>query len=186
MPEEVSACYQAFQQLQVQRGETLAPLSQWSPQRLSFRLCPGSWCAIEVLDHIVRAETGTMADVQNGLKNPHLLGSEVRPGIAALQQALLSNGSFRVPPEANAIYPDPHATLPDVLARWDRSRRKLGQLVSEVGPAISGHGVFHHPFAGWMTFVEVLDHFAAHLHHHRFQLARLESASQELASQSTQ
>jgi hypothetical protein len=174
---ELAECSHAFRELESQRTGLLAELATWSPSLLSFRPAPGAWSAVEVLDHIVRAETGTIANVRVGLRTPHILGGEDRPGIAALDRALRSDQSFQVPPGALAIYPDTQTTLPEVLGRWEQARAELRSLVEALAPADAHCGVFCHPFAGWMTVADVLDHFSAHLYHHGFQLARLKATS---------
>ena len=182
MSEELDTCYRVFAKLETQRIETLGELCDWSPRRASFRPAPGSWSATEVLDHIVKAETGTIDNVRVGLRNPHILGTEDRPRIAALDRALRSDQSFRVPPGADTILPDAHITLPEVAHRWVQARVELGRLLQELAPHDTRCGVFCHPFAGWMTFAEVLNHFSAHLYHHGFQLARLRASSADLHS----
>jgi len=182
MTQEVAYCSRAFQMLEAARVELLAEFAGWSPGRLQFRPCPGTWSVVEVLDHIVRAETGTIADVRIGLRNPHALGNEERPGIVALDRALRSDQSFKVPAGAAAIYPDAETLLSEVADRWEDTRSELSFLLEMLSPDDVRCGVFCHPFAGWMTVADVLDHFSAHLYHHGFQLRRLRESSSGLDS----
>jgi DinB superfamily len=177
MSPELEICQKAFAALESQRSEILARLAEWPTQKLTFRPSPDAWCAVEVLDHIVRAESGTITDIKNGLKQPHPLGGGERPGVALLDRALRSDKRFRVPAGADSIFPDAQATFPDVLSRWERSRQELRHLVEELTPEGARSAVFQHPFAGWMNLAEVLDHFHAHLYHHTLQLARIEECS---------
>lgn len=135
---------------------------------------------VEVLDHIVKAESGTIADLRLGLRDPHALGDEERPGIAALDRALRSDQTFKVPAGAVAILPDSQAALSDVAARWEDARKALRSILEGLAPDEVRCGVLCHPFAGWMTVAEVLDHFSAHLYHHGFQLERLRIRSEGL------
>jgi uncharacterized damage-inducible protein DinB len=166
-----------FRMLEVERGRPLGEFAAWSPLRLRFRPSPGAWSVVEVLDHIVKAEAGTIADVRMGLRNPHQLGEQERPGIAALDRALRSDQRFTVPAEAGAILPDSTIALSEVAERWDRARSELKSLLDKLPADHAQSGVFRHPFAGWMTVADVLDHFSAHLYHHGFQLARLRLSS---------
>jgi len=50
--------------LQRQKLAFLSELKGWHPAQTSFRSAPGSWCALEVLDHVVKAERGILADIQ--------------------------------------------------------------------------------------------------------------------------
>ncbi len=181
MAEVLDSCFRIYTELETQRADTLADLKTWSPERVCFRSSPGAWSAVDVLDHIVKAETGTVADVRVGLRNPQHLGVESRPGIAALDRALRSEQLFQVPPGA-AIHPDSETTLPEVCCRWEQTRTELKHLLQELAPGDACGGVFCHPFAGWMTVGEVLSHFSAHLFHHGFQLARLRASSGHLHS----
>ncbi|WP_158794488.1 DinB family protein [Granulicella sp. L60] len=182
MSVELSECSRIFRELETQRAELLAELAGWSPSRLSFCPADGAWSAVEVLDHIVRAEAGTIGDIRAGLQNPHALGSEERPRIAALDRALRSDQSFQVPPGAQAIYPNAQTTFSEVAGRWEQARTQLGSVVEALAPQDACCGVFCHPFAGWMTVADVLEHFSAHLYHHGFQLARLRVSSAGLQS----
>jgi hypothetical protein len=178
--EELADCFRAFEGLEAERARVLAQLADWPSAFVSFRPSPSSWSAAEVLDHIVRSESGAIADVRTGLQSPHILGSEDRPRIAALDSALRSRESFQVPAGAAAIHPDPQTTLPEVASRWELARTDLRLLLEGLTPACACSGVFCHPFAGWMTFREVLDYFSAHLYHHGFQLERLRTSWTEM------
>ena len=174
MAEEIADCSRAFLKLEAEHIEVLAWLGDWPLEALSFRSSTSTWSAGEVLDHIHRAESGTTADVRAGLTRLHLLGNEERPGIAALDRALRSDQTFQVP-AGSAIHPDSQTTFSEATTRWQQSRIELRSLLEELTPSNVCCGVFCHPFAGWMTFQEVLEHFSAHLYHHRYQLERLQA-----------
>ena len=177
---ELVECSLMFYELERERAELIAELGEWPSGRLGFRPVAGAWSAVEVLDHVVRAEAGTIEDVRAGLRNPHALGDERRPGIAALDRALRSDQSFKVPAGAEMILPDTQTTLAEVAGRWEAARADLRGVLEGLGPEDVRCGVFHHPFAGWMTVGDVLNHFSGHLYHHQFQLERLRISSANL------
>jgi hypothetical protein len=170
---EIEGCYKQFAEIEVARSEVLFELSNWSPELLSFRPATGSWNAIEVLDHVVKSETGMTKRAAVGLQNPHPLDSEARSGIAALERALRSHHRFQVPPGARSTFPDAEATLTEVIERWEETRKELGHTLDSLSLENAHHGVFRHPVAGWMTFGDVLRNISAHLYHHRLQLRRI-------------
>jgi hypothetical protein len=172
---ELAECSRIFEGLESERAALLAELREWPEERLKFRPAAGAWSAVEVLDHVVGSEAGTIDDVRAGLRHPHTLGDEERPGIATLDRALRSDRSFKVP--AGGIFPDAQTTLDDVAGRWAAARAELRALVEGMAPEDACGGVFEHPFAGWMTVGDVLNHFGAHLYHHQYQLARLRVGS---------
>ena len=59
-----------FGPLRRQKHAFLSELQGWIPAQTSFRCAPGSWCALEVLDHVVKAERGILADIQWNLLEP--------------------------------------------------------------------------------------------------------------------
>jgi hypothetical protein len=176
MATELEGCFQAYQNLEAQRSQVLARLAEWEPRCLTYRPSPEAWSAAEVLDHIVRAEVGTVHDLRSGLRHPHNLGSAQRPSIATLSRILRSDKKFQVPGTAASIHPNRQITLPEVTHRWEQARRHLQLVLQRLSPADTGAGVFQHPFAGWMTVQEVLENFGDHLYHHEFQLERLRAA----------
>jgi len=180
MAVELVECSRTFEELERERAELMAELGEWPLGRLSFRPGAGMWSAVEVVDHVVRAEAGTIEDVRAGLQTPQVLGDEERPGIAALDRALRSDQCFKVPASAVMIHPDAQTTLAEVAGRWEAARAELRGVLEGLRPEDARCGVFRHPFAGWMTFGELLHHFSGHLYHHQFQLGRLRISSANL------
>ena len=181
MNSDVADCFRAFESLEADRTRVLAQLAEWPAGCINFRPAPGAWSAPEVLDHIVRAETGIAAVMRRGLGNPHAFGEEDRSKVETLYQALRSDQFFQVPAGAATAHPDPLTTLQEVASRWQQSRTALRSFLESLTSADLDHGLFCHPFAGWMTCGEVLEHFSTHLYHHEFQLARLRSAWDQAA-----
>jgi hypothetical protein len=170
---ELAECLETFHRLEDERLHVLAGLKEWPAGSLNFRPDPAAWSAPEVLDHIVLAEAGTLGDVQAGLTNPHPLETEDRSRIAALHRVLRSDRKYVIPATATTIQPKPEVSLAEVSSRWVETRRSMHSVLEQLKPAETASGVFCHPFAGWMTFQEVLEHFSDHLYHHAFQLERI-------------
>jgi uncharacterized damage-inducible protein DinB len=181
MNTELADCFHTFESLEADRTRVLAQLAEWPAGCINFRLAPGAWSAPEVLDHIVRSETGITTMMRRGLSSPHTFGEQDRSKLEALYEALRSDRYFQVPPGAEAAHPDPQTTLPDVASRWQQSRMDLRSFLESLTAANLGCGLFCHPSAGWMTCGEVLEHFSTHLYHHEFQLARLRTAWDQAA-----
>jgi uncharacterized damage-inducible protein DinB len=174
--QSLDSCFQAWERIEAERHALMAKLADWPADCLRYRPAPAAWSAPEVLDHLVRAEAGTIADVAAGLKAPHPLGDEQRPGIAALREALRCDARYQVPADATMIHPDTQSNVDEVTSRWEQARQRLRSLLENLTPQDTRVGVFHHPFAGWMTVHEVVEHFSDHLYHHQFQLARTRSS----------
>ena len=171
-----------LKQLEEQKAEILSLLDGWSPARLAYRPAPDAWSAVEVLDHLVRAEIGITAAARRGLQQPHAIGLRDRLGFFFLDRIFRSQRRVKVPSSASAVLPDPTVTLPSVIQRWDDTRHELAELLARVTPDQMQAGVFRHPVSGWMNLPNVLSFFSVHLTHHRFQLQRLSTESEGLSS----
>jgi DinB superfamily len=176
MDPALASCLSAFERLEEQRAAVLTRVTEWPHGSVTFRPEANAWSATEVLDHVVLAEAGTIADVEAALAQPHLVEDAERRGVHALHRALRSQKKYQVPDAAEMILPRAHVSLLEVIGRWEQTRQHLRSLLERLSPADAAGGVFHHPYAGWMTVQEVMEHLGDHLYHHEFQLERVRAS----------
>lgn len=170
-----------FDTLERQRVALLADIDGWPAAAVAYRSAPGTWTAVEVLDHLVRVERSILAAAVQGLAAPHRRGLRDRLGGALVDWVFRSDRRVRVPASAAAqVAPTAGADLASVRADWAAARRDLAAFLGTL-PTVPHDqqrgGVFRHPVAGWMGVPEVLRFFWVHAHHHGFQLARLRAAA---------
>jgi hypothetical protein len=163
-----------FERLEAERAAVLEDLATWPAGSVEFRPADGGWTAVEVLDHVVGSGSGTFAGLRAGLERPHRIVPEDERKVEALEQALRSENRFKVP--AGGIHPEQSVTLDEVTGRWAEARQQLRAVLESMREEQVELGVFEHPFAGWMTVDEVIDHCSDHLFHHQLQLERLRAA----------
>ncbi len=169
-----------FRKIEIQKARVLGLIENWSPARVAYRPAVDAWSATEVLDHIVKVETGILAAARRGLQEPHRIGLRDRLGFLFIEFLFRSKSKVKVPSSARAVLPEPNANLEVVLQRWDATREDLAQLLTRVTPDQLRAGVFRHPVSGWMSLPQVLRFFSVHIHHHTFQLIRLSAGSNGL------
>jgi hypothetical protein len=165
-----------FARLEHQKTEMLAGLECWPPDLLTRQPEAEAWCAVQVLDHLVRTETGITARARLGLADPHPVGVRDRMGVALLDRVFRSEHRVKVPAGATTVLPAVCPSLLSVLERWERGRRELQGVLAAPEVATVQDGVFRHPVAGWMTFEQVLQFFSVHMIHHGYQLRRIHGA----------
>ena len=165
-----------FAKLEQQKAETLELIDAWPPARLAYRPAPADWSATEVLDHIVRVESEITHAMRHGIQNPHRLGVRDQLRSWMIYWLFRTNRRVRVPRSASQVLPRPDASVLDIRQRWDATRDALRGLLTDITPDQRRGGVFRHPVSGWMSVSQVLRFFSVHIHHHRFQLARLHAA----------
>jgi hypothetical protein len=163
----------ALQQLERQKREILDELAPFSSAQLSQRPDPGTWSALQVLDHLVKIEEGMLRGAKEQL--PRHIAVSFRERLQGRMMCALMETPVRVkvPPGAEAVLPDAGLDFGGIIARWDKTRDEWRAFLATFPSAHSAHGVFHHPVSGWMTLALTLKFASSHLAHHRYQLARI-------------
>lgn len=169
----------ALSTLEQQKADVLASLAEWPAAGLVHRLTATSWCAVEVLDHIVKVEREILAAAERGLASPHPRGMGDRIRGELLDWLFRSDRRVRVPTSVPEVLPAADADLATVRREWDLARRELAAFLGPLTCEQLVPGVFRHPVGGWMSVPQVLRFFWVHTHHHRFQLVRLRASASE-------
>jgi len=164
--------------LERKKRDLLASLEEWPADRIAYRPAPGQWCAAEVLDHMVKVESGILAAARQGAQAPHTIRIRDRVTTRMLELLFRSRSRVKAPASAPAILPDPMTEIAPILLRWSYTREELRGFCGGLSETQALGGLFRHPVAGWMDMPAVLRFFSVHLIHHGFQLERLWKASE--------
>lgn len=165
-------CDERIRRLEEQKGAVLETVRSWPTELQVWRPADGGWNALEVLDHLVRTESGICGVVARGLAAPQRMSARDRVGFLFVEQVFLSRRRVKVPASVEEfILPGEGLELGDIAERWARARLDL-QHVAHEAEGCRG-GVFRHPVSGWMNFEQVLRFFSAHIVHHEYQLERI-------------
>ena len=166
-----------IRRLEQQKGMVLATVQGWPAELLAARPADGGWTGLEVLDHLVRTESGICGVVARGLATPQRISLRDRVGFLFVERVFLSRRRVKVPASVEEfILPGEGLELEEIAARWERARIALARVACEAEGCRGG--VFRHPVSGWMNFEQVLRLFSAHLVHHEYQLERIEKLAQ--------
>lgn len=164
-----------------QKTAMLARLEAWPAQLRGVKPAAGEWSALEVLDHLVRTESGITRYATDGLRCPKKVGARDRLGFLLAERVFLSRRKVKVPAGA-PVLPGEALDFSEIRVRWDKAREQLARTVEEAregyDPKLS---VFQHPASGWMTLDQVLRFFSVHIAHHEFQIQRIRTKLDGLA-----
>ena len=165
-------CDERIRRLEEQKGAVLETVRSWPTELQVWRPADGGWNALEVLDHLVRTESGICGVVARGLGTPQRMSVRDGVGFLFVERVFLSRRRVKVPAAAEEfILPGEGLALEEIAARWDQARLDLRRVAREAEGCRGG--VFRHPVSGWMNFEQVLRFFSAHIVHHEFQLVRI-------------
>ncbi len=162
-----------MKRLEEGKAAMMTSLAKWPEELLEVRPKEDSWCALEVLDHVVRVESGITGAVAKGMTEPHPIGVRDRLGFLMVERIFLSRYRVKVPNAVEVVRPGPSLEMDEIVARWELARGSLAQVAEEAARVGVRGGVFRHPVSGWMSFDQVLRFFSVHMVHHEYQLERI-------------
>jgi hypothetical protein len=165
----------AFERLERKRSDLCSELYRWSSDQLHHRPTSESWCALEVVDHLVRTESSILGTMCRNLSAVNPISLRDRYSSLALAALMRTPVRVKVPQSAaRLVAPGAVQDLGVLRKRWAAERTQLGAFVNSLTEEQRNSGIFHHPVGGWTDAIGTLAFIDAHLAHHRFQIHRIE------------
>ena len=170
----------AIRSLADQRATFTALLEEASPDALDWRPAPNAWSLHLVLEHLVRAEGGTLAILDKQAAKGDAFrdfGPPDAPALAEVLGRLHSDRRWPIPEAVASVLTPTGERPPDALRQtwdsFDARWRALGDALSERQRAA---GIFQHVHAGPITAEGAALFTAAHTAHHCAQAERIRAA----------
>ncbi len=164
--------------LERKHTDLLRHLDALTETQRTYKMNVSAWTMVNVMDHLVRVERAPYRIVAKNLVS----GKGKRYSWTGLFQPALLNVilrlpfRFKVPARAQAVWPDDTQTYEEIRLEWAQVRNDWHALLAGVRPEQMQLFVYKHASGGWMTILQLLDFFEAHLDHHRQQFTRIEEA----------
>lgn len=162
-----------FERLTRQKETLLSGLSGLSHAELTWRPEPGVWCALDIVDHLVKVEECFINEIEDNLSLKMPVAPIDRFRAYGIFSVMLSPMRVGVPGSAARMLPGATSSLTQLADRWTDVRIKLAKRLALLAPGEMLFGVLRHPVSGWMDVRLSLVFLSAHLHHHTYQLKRL-------------
>lgn len=178
-PQSVSL-QRLIQSLDQQRLELLGEVESLSAEALQARPRPEAWSILEILEHVVVAESVILRGLpprQALVDQPRRLGHRIKHLLVTLVLR------FRIPVKvpSRRMLPTGHASLAELRVAWDAHLAWLRAFASEDATAARQWACFTHPVAGPITLRQALRMDLLHVGIHRRQIARLRAQSPSMA-----
>ena len=148
------------------RKALLNELGQLSDDQLRKRIGPRKWSLLEIVQHMVLAETYVL---QN-LPNPNELIDRkrgLREWLSYWLVFFVLRWRIPVPVPSEGMVPDGKPSLRDLQQKWDQNLHWLTSYVASIRPADLTRAVFSHPVTGPLTLAQAGRlaqlHYDAHL-----------------------
>lgn len=155
-------------------------LEQYDYEQLNSQPAPDSWCATQVLQHLLHSEMYSRQYCEKKLSFSPKLDDA---GFLDRMRTILVSSYFSLPLKLEApkaINTDAlprESLLADIRKDYGEQRALLREFLNNVDEAYIGKAVYKHPFAGRLSFRGMLHFFQAHFAHHRKQIRRAVQAA---------
>ena len=164
--------------LDAERTTFLRALDALSPTQRAVRPADDAWSADDVAEHLMRTERGMVRGIERQVAAGDArreVGEPSEEALATLLTRLTEDAALRYPmPESAAPYIAPSGLDPaEVRAEWDALAAHIRDLATAFPPELAAVGLTRHPLIGGMTADGTIRFVAAHIVHHRHQLARI-------------
>ena len=156
--------------LEAKRHVVFTLLYGLSADQTTFRVGPGRWSILTVLEHVVIAEEMVLADVQRADATAGTAPTSPE-AFHMVIKVLEKDIPVEVPlPE---LEPTGGVPLDDLIIRWENARSGLRRIFDRIPPETLTIPICRHPVAGPMDARETLEFLAVHLDHHLRQIRRI-------------
>jgi hypothetical protein len=160
-----------YDALEAKRQSIFTLLYALSADQTTFRVGPGRWSILMVLEHVVIAEEMVLADIQAGRAGPTGTAPKSPEAFHMVIKVLEKDIPVEVPlPE---LEPTGAVSLDDLIGRWEAARTGLRQALEQIPPEIQTAPICRHPVAGPLDARETIELLAVHLDHHLRQIRRI-------------
>jgi hypothetical protein len=153
----------AFDAMEAERLTLIKQLDGLPTEVLSRKPSPDEWSVVEVIAHLVKAETGTLNYLRKKLE---VGGHRKASALAGLRKAFL-NFMISLPikfkaPKVAQLDPGVQMSYAEAVLQWDNVRAALRKEYAKIDPKLIGNDLFKHPFAGKLN----LEQSTSFMHHH--------------------
>lgn len=153
-------------------------LRSWSEEKQRYRPASESWNGLQVIEHCIGSETGTLAymmkKTSSGWEGIPLATDENRASGTKLNEALISDKQWKAPQVLKS--PTGARDLESQLSYWKKFDAKFDEFIHSLDHKFYERQVFNHPFSGRLSLYQTVEFMGNHLAHHMHQLRRIEEA----------
>lgn len=151
-------------------------LRAYPSEQLNRKPAPGQWSPMQVVNHVMMAEAGSLNYLKKKLSDPASIkkagmGASIRTWLLNFSQ-ILPYLKFKAPAFISEDKLPPFSDRETVFQEWKKGRVVLRAFLESQPQEIFTKEAFRHPRAGRMTISQMLSFFESHLNRHARQIKR--------------
>ena len=151
----------------------LTLLEGFTHTQLNSTPTPNVWSPMQVLNHVLKSEMGSLAYVKKKLSfNPTLKKAGLISSIRSffLQGFLMTPLKFNAPKGFNTADLPAESRLIDIAEKWSIHRRELKTFIQGIDHSRLDEVIYKHPAAGRLSIRQMMLFFIRHFDRHQKQI----------------
>ncbi|WP_448518955.1 DinB family protein [Rhodoflexus sp.] len=176
------AIEQAFQKMERWRLTMQALVADYSAQDQRFQPNAGSWSMLQVMKHLIIAETSILNAIKKNLQRQELADNNLSQKLGYWLTKTILRLPVKIKAPVEALIPEVATDYEKVVAEWGSLRAKWRDLLENFPPELIHKNVFRHPVAGFFTIGQTIDFCCYHIKHHLQQIDRIGQVIKQKAS----
>lgn len=153
----------------------LHDLKNYSDAKLNEQPKDHAWSVLQIMQHLIKAEGGSIAYVQKKLSfEPSLETAGVKSSFNSVMLNLALSSPFKVkaPAQISGDNLLTNLTFWDVAKQWKQQRNELRTYLEGLPLDLYDKDVYKHPMTGKMTLSNMLSFFNTHVDRHTKQIKK--------------
>lgn len=166
-----------FKSIEDQRKNLLDEIAKLSHTQQNFKPAPDSWSILQVVNHVIHAETGVvkyMLKKMQGISTVEKSGMQAKLRWVVLKSFLKSPLKFKAPKVLNIPQEDVYI-FDNVSKQWSGVRAEFAKILDQLNPADAEKLLFKHPISGRFNIYQTMSFMREHIGHHVKQIERIKS-----------
>lgn len=175
---------QEIAKLEAETELLLSRIEEYPQETLLRKPAPGSWSALQALNHIYLGEQLSLRYVKYKLDQgvePPRLRPDAWVRSLALTWVLRSRMRYKSPKPINMHADQPVLQICELRTAWTTLRQEMAQLLENHESRLQWRMAYKHPYVGRMTLLQMLRFFREHLRHHNRQIQDILSKTSNAA-----
>jgi hypothetical protein len=161
-----------FDSLTQKRAALLQHLGSMPNKVLSFKAGPDKWSIVEVIEHLVLAETNLLEQLSANIPVSTLDPKSRTPEKHQIVIKVME-GDIPVDVPDESVEPHGCMTMDALINQWDDIRIKLRYLLASINAENVDDPVYRHPYGGPLDIFETLHFFDVHFDNHMRHIDRI-------------
>ncbi len=166
-----------FEEIEQLKAAILSEFHQLSIQQLNFKPRTQKWSLLQVIEHLMLAETASVNYVNKKILDPSKLEDYSLKATFRfwLLQFFLKAPFIRIKRRPTQVTPTLEPDFDDVKLRWKIARKALRKFMDNYDDATLKKLIYKHPFSGRLNCLQMMLFFKMHINHHKKQIDRIKN-----------